>query len=533
MFKNPKYVYGNCECRVLATLHFGEEILKRIRAHQDNVALINGATDETLTYASMAQEAINLAVSLKHLNVRKGDVIAICSENRREFWSTVIGIFCTGAVVTAINTTYSKDEMKHVLGISKPKYIFCSPSTYKQHSKSFKSIEKIIIYGDERFSNTIAYNDLAVANVKNKVLRENVKYDDFMCVDVNGQTDVGVILYSSGTTGLPKGVMLTHLNVLAACTPMDGGFVTKSLAIAPWYHSMGLISTMRQYFMGSTIVYLPKFEVELYLKTIETYKILSLAVSPPVLVAISKFKSKYDLSSVATIHCGAAPLYEETANAATQIFPNLQGLFQGYGLTETTLALTFSYNSEKSGSVGGVVDNAILKIVNPETKEVLGPNQEGEIYAKGVSVMKGYIGRDRKLDFDDEGFFRTGDVGYYDEDRYFYIVDRLKELIKYKGYQVPPAEIEAVLLKHSGIRDAGVIGVRDLLAGELPLAFVALQPGVQLTEKEIQDYVAERLSNPKHLRGGVRFLPEIPKNPSGKILRKELRKLVKSPKSKI
>ncbi|CAG4963977.1 unnamed protein product [Colias eurytheme] len=295
---------------------------------------------------------------------------------------------------------------------------------------------------------------------------------------------------------------------------------------------MGLMAILTGFLIGNLTVYLPKFDVDTYFKTIEKHQITHLTVVPAMLAALAKAEGKYDTSSVTKIHSGTTPLYEETAIAYKKMFPNVAAIQQGYGLTESTLALTLNINFDKMGSVGCVVDNVILKVVNPETKEVLGPNQKGEICAKGLVVMKGYVNKDRSDDFDDEGFFRTGDLGYYDDEGYFYVVDRFMELIKYKGYQVPPVEIEAVLLEHSSIREAAVVGLPERDAGELPLAFVVLQPGARLSEKEIQDYVAGRLSNPKHLRGGVRFVNEIPKNPTGKINRKELREMIAAGKSK-
>ncbi|XP_038217805.1 4-coumarate--CoA ligase 1-like [Zerene cesonia] len=537
MFKNPKYMYGASTRSIYITLNFGEFVLKKLVEFENEVALINGLTDEKLFYGEIAQEAMNIAVSLIRFGVKKGDVIAISSENRREFWSTLIGIICAGAIATTINLSYSKDELTHVMNIAKPKFIFASPFSYKQHSKNYKSLkflEKIILYGDENQPNTLSYNDIAKpVSAHTGTGFENVRYDDFQCVEVAGQIDTAFILYSSGTTGLPKGVMITHLNLLAACTPPFEMPPQRSLSITPWFHSMGLISTLSGFLRGKLTIYLPKFDVDTYFKTVEKYQISQLSVVPAMLTALSKAQGKYDTSSVVEIYSGAAPLYEETAISCKKMFPNVVAILQGYGLTECTLALTFNMNFDKMGSVGNVVENVILKVVNPETREALGPNQEGEICAKGLVVMKGYLNKDRRDDFDDEGFFRTGDLGYYDDEGCFYIVDRLKELIKFKGYQVPPAEIEAVLLQHNGIREAAVVGLPDLAAGELPLAFVVLQPGAKLSEKEIQDYVAERLSNPKHLRGGVRFINEIPKNPTGKILRKELRKMVGAVKSKI
>ncbi|XP_046974994.1 4-coumarate--CoA ligase 1-like [Vanessa cardui] len=543
MLKNPKYIYGPSDRLIPASINFGEFMLKKINEHNDKVALINGSTHDQQTYHQLQQEAINLAVSLTHLGVKKGDVIAISSENRREFWSTLIGSSCTGAIVTTINVGYTNDELKHVMSIAKPKYIFCSPFAYKSHMKIYKSLghlKQIFLFGDEGPSNTILYKDLAIPsndvtknNVKRYKITRNVTFEEFQVVDVEGQNDVVLILYSSGTTGLPKGVMLTHLNVITLCSPSFVLPPLKPLNITPWYHAMGLISTLANFCKGVTSVYLPKFEVELYLKTIEKYEISQLAVVPAMLIALCKSNLQYDTSSVQIIFCGAAPLYEETAQAVKKRFPSAQAVLQGYGMTETTLAISVNFNPEKLGSVGSVISHTVAKVVNPETREPLGPNEKGEICVKSIMGMKGYVGKDRREDFDDEGFLKTGDIGYYDEEGYLYIVDRLKELIKYKAYQVPPAEIEAVLLKHPDIRDAGVIGIPHPTAGEVPLAFVVLQPGRTLTEKDVQDFVAERLSNPKHLRGGVKFINEIPKNQTGKILRKELRKMAKSTKSKL
>ncbi|KPJ10986.1 Luciferin 4-monooxygenase [Papilio machaon] len=585
MLKNPKYVYGEEDLYLPAHLNFGSFMLKNLWMNKDKVTLTNGSTHETLTCGEIAQEAMNLAVSLRNIGLKRGEVVAICSENRKEFWGTVIGIICAGGVVTTLNPGYSKDELKHVMNISKPKYVFCSPNTYSVCGKTLKSVSsvsKIILYGDvyNKENNTLSYNNLAKTNGKGEV--ENyIDYEEFEVVEVNGQIDTLFILYSSGTTGLPKGVMLTHLNVLVSCSlepTMQADAV--NLIITPWYHTMGLIGTLRGLSTAINVVYLPKFEIESYLNTIQQYKVNLLIVVPPVLVALCKYQSKHDVSSVNVIYSGAAPLHGDTIKDVNLLivvppvlvalckyqskhdvssvnviysgaaplhgdtikdvhkrFPKLQSVLQGYGMTEVTLAVARDVQSKahlaKPGGVGFIVKNTVIKVVDIHTREPLGPNQPGEICAKGVIVMKGYVGKSKEDDFDDEGFFKTGDIGYYDENKYFFIVDRLKELIKYKAYQVPPMELEAVLLQHPAVRDAGVVGLPHASAGEVPLAFVVLQPNANATEKELQQFVADRLSNPKHLRGGVRFVEEIPKNPSGKILRKRLREMIKNRKSKL
>ncbi|CAG9573672.1 unnamed protein product [Danaus chrysippus] len=344
----------------------------------------------------------------------------------------------------------------------------------------------------------------------------------------------------SNSLNKPVSTIQEHLKQIGKCEfsslkPQSLNPNLVTLFVAPWYHAMGLIGSLRVFATGTLLLYLPKFQCDQYLETIEKYKVGQLVVAPPVFVILSKYPSKYDVSSVVAAYSGAAPLKKETIEAAKKRFPNLKYVCQGYGMTETTFSIARdTYEAahlSKIGGVGRIGTCVDIKVVDIETRQPLGPNCKGEICVKGALVMKGYVGKDRGNDFDDEGFYKTGDIGYYDEDKYFFIVERLKELIKYKGYQVPPAEIEAVLIQHPDILEAGVVGVQHE-AGEVPLAFVARRPGSNLTVEEVKSFVAEKLSNPKHLRGGVRFVEEIPKNPSGKILRKKLREMLKN-KSKL
>lgn len=304
---------------------------------------------------------------------------------------------------------------------------------------------------------------------------------------------------------------------------------------------------------GVRLIMLPKFEEESFLASIERYKPTASFMVPPLMVFMAKHPlvDKFNMTSLKELYCGAAPLSREVEEAVLKRLPLLevrsnvvhygciiikypiyppQCIRQGYGMSETTLGvITCSLQKTKPGSVGVLEPGVYCKIIDPDTGKILGPFQSGEMCFKGSIIMKGYTGDRRATGeaIDKDGWLHTGDVGYYDDEKHFFIVDRLKELIKYKAFQVAPAELEAILLSYSKIKDAAVIGLPDEASGELPLAFVVKQDNVKVTSKEIQDFVASKVSHSKRLRGGVRFIDEIPKNLSGKILRRELKALLK------
>lgn len=247
---------------------------------------------------------------------------------------------------------------------------------------------------------------------------------------------------------------------------------------------------------GAEIIFLPKFEDHLFLRTIQNYKVNVAFLVPPLLVFLAKspLVDKYDVSNLKLIGCGAAPLSKEISDAVKDRLKVL-AIRQGYGMSEMTLSILAQTDGfDKPGSVGTLRAGTWGKVIDPDTGKALGPNQRGEMCFKGSAVMRGYIRNQAatKETIDADGWLHTGDIGYYDERHEWFIVDRLKELIKYKGFQVPPAEIEALLLTHPNINDAAVIGIPDDEAGELPFAFVVRNPGTKLTEKDVIDFVASK-----------------------------------------
>jgi acyl-CoA synthetase (AMP-forming)/AMP-acid ligase II len=352
-------------------------------------------------------------------------------------------------------------------------------------------------------------------------------------VSIDPREDLVVLPYSSGTTGLSKGVMLTHHNLVAnICQFTALGNVTnddRCIAVLPFFHIYGMVVIMAAGLrLGATIVTLPRFDLEQFLQVIEDQRITLAWLVPPIVLALAKHPAvdKYDLSSVRLIFSGAAPLGPELEQACRQRLGDC-AVVQGYGLTETSPVthsnVALDPTGARAGSVGRPIPNTECKIVDPTTGETLGPNQQGEVCVRGPQVMKGYLNNEQATSqmLTTDCWLHTGDIGFADTDGFLYIVDRLKELIKFKGLQVPPAELEAVLLSHPAVADAAVIPSPDEEAGEVPKAFVVLKSQATASADELMAFVADRVAPHKRIRR-LEFIDQVPKSASGKILRRVL-----------
>ncbi|KFB36727.1 luciferin 4-monooxygenase [Anopheles sinensis] len=529
----------------------GSFMRRKLLQNGTDVALIDGVYGTTLTYLELLERGSQLAECLRTVvGIRSNDVVGLVSENRLDFPVVVVASFLLGATVAPINLTYSEREFEHAFRLSKPRIVFMSTFAADRvvvaASRCRDFIERLVIFGDENPFGASVVDGVPVALLEEFLAP--VSFVNPMALSI-APTDihrhVALIMCSSGTTGLPKGVQLTQANVMASAAlteetsaMMDSEEQMVVLCVLPWFHAFGCLSLLNVLCIKERMVSLPKFEDFLYLSCIEQYRCNTLLTVPPIVLFLAKHPlvDSYDLSSVQTIICGAAPLSKETEDLVRRRL-GVRYVRQGYGMSELTLAtLVQNGDDHKPGSVGRVQIGTQVKVIDPESGRALGPNERGELCFRGTQVMVGYVGDEKatRATIDSDGWLHSGDVGYYDKDGEFYVVDRLKELIKYKGYQVPPAEIEAILLSHPGVQDAAVIGVPDEAAGELPMAFVVRQQdALQLSEKELVDYVQQRASPAKRLHGGVRFIEAIPKNLSGKILRRELRELARTIRSKL
>ena len=486
--------------------------------HAERAALIDGVSGRVLTYAQLAGAVRASAAGLARRGFVKGDVLALFSPNLPEYVVAFHAVAALGGIVTPVNPQYTVEELGKQLGDSGAKYLVTIPALLERAREAAegKTLSELFVFGEAEGATPFA-----------SLLEGGA--DGPPPVQLDPREDLVVLPYSSGTTGVCKGVMLTHRNLVANLAQIMGSghdWRDETLVcVLPLFHIYGMVAIMNHgLYCGATVVTLPRFDFEQVLKTMQDYRVTFAHLVPPIVLAVSKspLVDAYDLSSLHTIFSGAAPLGEDLARACSERLGC--AVIQGYGMTETSPATHLSSKEHnKPGSVGLCVPNMECRLVSVETGEAVGTGERGEVHVRGPQVMKGYLGRPEATvqTVDADGWLHTGDVAYADEDGFFFIVDRAKELIKYKAFQVAPAELEAVLLTHPSVADAAVIPSPDDEAGEVPKAFVVVKEGHGLTEDEVLGFVAARVAPYKKVRR-LEFVAQIPKSPSGKILRRLL-----------
>ena len=492
-------------------------VLQRVDELGDKSALIDGTSGRALSYDELSSQIKHLAAGLNQRGFKKGDVCAVFCPNLPEYATIFLGVAAVGGINTTVNSLYSTNDLIHQFTDSRAKFLITIPAFMDRALPAADKcgLEEIFVLGEAE--GATPFSEL----LKNDGIAPEVTIDP--------KNDLVALPYSSGTTGLSKGVMLTHENLVSdmVLTTSINTITDKDVLIGvlPFFHIYGMVLILNlAIYRGVTLVTMPRFDLEQFLQIVEKYKITCLNLVPPLVLALSKHPlvDNYDVSSIRLISSGAAPLGQELEQACADRL-NCQ-IYQGYGLTEVAGAShvnTIPVPSDKVGAVGQVVPNTYSKIIDTESGKELGINEQGEVLIKGPHVMKGYLNNEEatKHCIDEDGWFHTGDIGYADEDGYFFIVDRVKELIKYKAYQVAPAELEAILVSHEAIADAAVIPSPDEEAGEIPKGFIVLSS--EISAEEIMKFVAEQVAPHKKIRK-IEIVDEIPKSASGKILRRVL-----------
>jgi len=495
-------------------MYITDFVFRNAAAHPDRLAMTDGDAT-TYTYDELEDRTRRFAGGLAQRGFGPGSCLALMAPNVPDYFVVFHGVATAGGTLTTINPTYGADEVRFQLDDAGATVLVTVPMFLETATAAAEgtAVTEIVVIGGD--------GDQALQHWFGPRIDQ---------VPVDPRNDVMVLPYSSGTTGLPKGVMLTHFNLVANICQMEHVVNYEpdevGLAALPFFHIYGMQVLMNGLVAsGAGVVTMPRFDMEQALELVQNYRVTRFYAVPPMVLGLAKSPvvDAYDLSSLKQIFSGAAPLTAELQEeAAARVKCQV---VQGYGMTElspVTHATPEGIN--RAGTSGLAISNVESRIVDPETGQDQPVGERGELWVRGPMVMQGYLNNPQATaeTIDDDGWLHTGDVAIVDDDGFFSIVDRIKELIKYNGFQVPPAELEGLIVTHPKVLDVAVIGVPDDQAGELPKAFVVVDPGQELSLEELQAFIAEHLVSYKQIRV-MEMIDAIPKSASGKILRRELR----------
>ncbi|CAG8524389.1 8634_t:CDS:10, partial [Scutellospora calospora] len=520
----------------------------------DKVVYVDGVTNKSYTFGEFKCESAKFAAGLQDkIGFKRGDVLAIFSPNQVDYPIVLLGTIAAGGKVTTANPKYRAKELEYQLINSGASVLIVHPefleSALEASNNAKIPTSRIFLFGDKEIKGLKPYRSILLGD------REIVPVS-YTSEEVESTT--AYIPYSSGTTGKQKGVELTHKNMVANLAQLANlrcklGPDSVIMGVLPFFHIYSLTVVLHATLIhGATAVILSSFNVNTFCESIQNHKVSYIYAVPPIILRLlnDPLAKNYDLSSVDLIVSAAAPLGDNLEKKFFEIFKI--PIMQAYGLTETSPIVHYSDSSNIiAGSIGRLLPNVKAKILSddghgnylfsfPYLIQIklivlyleLGYNDSGTLHVHGPNIMKGYLKNKEATDavFDNDGFFNTGDIASVDEQGNFYIVDREKELIKYNGFQVAPAELESVLLTHEVISDAAVIGYySEKDATEIPVAYVTIKDGHEQSQtlaKDIQSFVENNVAPHKKLRGGILFIDKIPKSDSGKILRRLLRERV-------
>ncbi|MDR2689390.1 MAG: AMP-binding protein [Azoarcus sp.] len=505
---------------------------------RSRVAIMDGSTGQSLTYGELDRQILALAGALAARGLGAGTVIGLISPNTPAFATAFHGILRAGATVTPLNALFTEQDIAKQLKNAGARALFTHSSGLPKAWEAAAEVgipkERVFVLDGVLDGAPDEFPSLAGLVAEERRAPE---------VHADPATHVAVLPYSSGTTGHPKGVMLSHRNFIANLASnqplMRLSAAERVLAVLPFSHIFGMTALLNLSLLHrAQVVTMPRFTLPDFLRVVAEYRCTYLFIAPPLAVTLAKHPlvEEFNLTSIKMIYCGSAPLDHDIAmTTARRLNCRIRNAYGMTELTATTHMIAFDDDETRLNTVGMSVPNLEIKIVDAETgQEVAYPapgsnetSAPGELWCRGPNVMMGYLDNPEatRAALDEEGFLHTGDVATVDGRGVLTIVDRIKELIKYHGYQVSPTELESVLLANPRIADAAVIGVADADGQEIPKAFIVKQHDAEtLTAQEVMDFVAARVAPQKKIRA-VSFVDLIPKTPSGKILRKDLKLL--------
>ncbi|XP_065218988.1 uncharacterized protein LOC135844656 [Planococcus citri] len=509
------------------THDIGEIILNMLNSKPDHVAQIDATTGKQTTFAEMRDVSVRCGLWLRKQGIGCGDLVTLCTHNHLEVYAPFLAIYYNGAIYNAWSHDITLKSARHFIQLLQPKVIFACESAVETLLEAAKLEDvntKMIVFGT--FPGIQSLHDITQQQFEQEV-------SEFRPHAVEDPRETALVILSSGSSGMPKGVMHSYGNILKMVQSFSPISMTH---VALWYTTThwisGFIFTLQSILSLGTRVLHASTEIEDTCRVIEKYKINRLYLSPVTITLLCKSLAykKFKLDSVMFVMTTGYKINIKIFEEFKQIIPNAVVL-QGYGMSETGRCVTKQTNFTKNPNSVGFPSSCVqLKIVDPETCRALGPNEPGELRIKSPFIMLGYYKNQKatKEAFDNEGWLCSGDKVYYNEDGEIFFVDRMAEVMKYRLYQVSPSEIEEVLLSHPDVIEASVVAIPHEYDGNWPVAFVKKIPESKVTEDELVQLSSSTLGDVKKLRGGVKFLDNLPKTASGKIARPILKEMAKT-----
>ncbi|KAJ8919701.1 hypothetical protein NQ315_006229 [Exocentrus adspersus] len=502
----------------------------------------DACTGKSDSFESLLERAVRTAIVLKQRGVGKGDIVTGCSNNHLDACVPIIAATFLGAIPCSLDPLLSFFEKSQLLQQVKPKVVFTIKDCLGDVTAALKNAElesEVVVFG------TASYDQYIQPRQQDE--------EDFKPIIVDDPKDTAVIIFSSGTSGFPKGICLNHYYFIfhspliprAKNSDLDTERMKLELSkregssflnYGSLYWSSGMMGLFLSAVTGLCRLLCNNFNAKEFWYLIEKYKVIGVFLTPFQVTELVKHGKPpgVDTSWLLRLSTGGAALSKKYIYALQELIPETD-IVPTYAQTEVGILAAFQihnkahreYYKKNPDTVGLPVRGVTYKVVDPETEAVLGPNEPGELRVKSKTIMNGYYNRDFSNRYDKDKWFRTGDMVKYDENCYFYVVDRLKEMLKYRGWHIPPAILELELSHHPAVKQAVVIGKPHEEDGDHPMAVVVLEDDAgDVTAKDIEKYVEERVDERQRLRGGVRFVTCIPMTPSGKIKRRELKRMV-------